>query len=102
MSIRSLAAAVAVSLALCHAVRTRAHPTPAPRRATILYTNDFHSAIDPIPAYWLPGSPKLGGAAQLSSLVNRIREAEPSVFLFDSGDLFTGTFSFLTKGEALM
>ena len=28
---------------------------------TILYTNDFHSAFNPIPAYWLKGSPKLGG-----------------------------------------
>ena len=27
---------------------------------TILYTNDFHSAFDPIPAYWLKNSPKLG------------------------------------------
>jgi 5'-nucleotidase / UDP-sugar diphosphatase len=76
---------------------------PLPRRElTILYTNDFHSAIDPIPAYWLPGSPRLGGAAQLSALVKTIRRREPRVFLFDSGDLFTGTFSFLTKGEALM
>jgi len=75
---------------------------PRRRELTILYTNDFHSAIDPIPAYWLPGSPRLGGAAQLSALANTIRRKEPPVFLFDSGDLFTGTFSFLTKGEALM
>jgi 5'-nucleotidase / UDP-sugar diphosphatase len=72
------------------------------REVTILYTNDFHSAIDPIPAYWLPGSPRLGGAAQLSTLVNQIRGREKTVFLFDSGDLFTGMLSFLTKGEALM
>ena len=72
------------------------------RQVTILYTNDFHSAIDPIPAYWLPGSPRLGGAAQLSTLVNQIRGREKTVFLFDSGDMFTGMLSFLTKGEALM
>lgn len=72
------------------------------REVTILYTNDFHSAIDPIPAYWLPGSPRLGGAAQLSTLVNEIRAREKTVFLFDSGDMFTGMLSFLTKGEALM
>lgn len=74
----------------------------AVREVTILYTNDFHSAIDPIPAYWLPGTPKLGGAAQLATLVNRVRERERPVFLFDAGDVFTGTFSFLSKGEALM
>lgn len=72
------------------------------REVTILYTNDFHSAIDPIPAYWLSGSPRLGGAAQLSTLVNQIRGREKTVFLFDSGDMFTGMLSFLTKGEALM
>ena len=27
------------------------------RQAVILHTNDFHSALDPIPAYWLPGTP---------------------------------------------
>lgn len=54
------------------------------RELTILYTNDFHSAIDPIPAYWLPGSPKLGGAAELAGLVNQIRKQDQTVFLFDS------------------
>lgn len=76
--------------------------TAAEREVTILYTNDFHSAIDPIPAYWRAGSPRLGGAAQIATLINRIRAREKTTFLFDSGDLFTGTFSFLTKGEALM
>ena len=74
----------------------------APREVTILYTNDFHSAVDPIPAYWLAGSPKLGGAAQLATLIGQVRAQEPTVFLFDSGDLFTGTLSFHTRGQALM
>lgn len=69
---------------------------------TILYTNDFHSAFDPIPAYWLKGSPKLGGAAELSALINKFRKKEKNVFLFDSGDMFTGMISNLTKGGALM
>lgn len=72
------------------------------REVTILYTNDFHSAMDPIPAYWLPGSPRLGGAAHLSSLINQIRKRDQTVFLFDTGDMFTGMLSFLTRGEALM
>lgn len=79
----------------------------AKREVVILYTNDFHSAIDPIPAYWLPGEPRhLGGAAQLATLVDRIRKQEQEkgnpVFLFDTGDMFTGMLSKLTKGEALM
>ncbi|MBS1795493.1 MAG: bifunctional metallophosphatase/5'-nucleotidase [Acidobacteria bacterium] len=74
----------------------------APRDVTILYTNDFHSAFDPIPAYWLKGSPRLGGAAYLTTLINQYRAREKTSFLFDAGDMFTGQLSFLTKGEALM
>jgi len=72
------------------------------REVTILYTNDFHSAFDPIPAYWLKGSPKLGGAAQLATLINQFRSRDKTVFLFDTGDMFTGMLSTLTRGEALM
>ena len=68
----------------------------------LLYTNDFHSAFEPIPAYWRPGSPPLGGAAHLATLVERQRATAGTTFLFDSGDMFTGTLSFLTRGEALM
>ncbi len=45
------------------------------RDVVILYTNDFHSAIDPIPAYWLPGIRASGGAARSQPLVDRIRDA---------------------------
>jgi len=69
---------------------------------TLLYTNDFHSAFEPIPAYWLHGTPKLGGAAHLAALVERERAAARTSFLLDSGDMFTGTMSHLTNGEALM
>ena len=74
----------------------------AVREVTILYTNDFHSAFDPIPGYWLPGSPRLGGAAHLATLMDKIRAREKPVFLFDTGDMFTGMLSNLTRGEALM
>ncbi len=72
------------------------------KELTIIYTNDFHSAFDPIPAYWLEGSPRLGGAAQLATLANQIRERDKNTFFFDTGDMFTGQMSFLTQGEALM
>jgi 2',3'-cyclic-nucleotide 2'-phosphodiesterase (5'-nucleotidase family)/nucleoside phosphorylase len=81
---------------------------PEEREVVILYTNDFHSAIEPIPAYWLPGEPKrnLGGAAHLMTLVERIRREEAlrgvPVFLFDTGDMFTGMLAKLTEGEALI
>lgn len=72
------------------------------RQVTLLYTNDFHSAFEPVPAFWLPGSPRLGGAAQLATLVERERAAAQTSFLLDSGDMFTGTLSSLTEGEALL
>ena len=72
------------------------------REVTILYTNDFHSAFDPIPAYWLNGSPRLGGAAQLATLIRQVRQRDKTTFLFDTGDMFTGMLSNLTRGEALM
>ena len=83
-----------------------AEPTGAlPRSArtvTLLYTNDLHSAFEPTPAFWLPGSPRLGGASQLASLVERERASAQTAFLLDSGDMFTGTLSRLTNGEALL
>lgn len=69
---------------------------------TLLYTNDFHSAFEPIPAYWLDGSPRLGGAAHLATLIQQERAAATTSFLLDAGDMFTGTLSYLTQGEALM
>lgn len=95
-----VALALVSGAALYTAVPAVAQGTP--HDVVILYTNDFHSALDPIPAYWLPGSPRLGGAAALAGYVDRIRRHEPTVFLFDSGDMFTGLVSNLTRGEALM
>ncbi len=65
------------------------------RDIVILYTNDFHSAIDPIPAYWLDRepTPHLGGAAEIMTLVEQIRKREAEagrpVFLFDTGPATT-------------
>lgn len=79
-----------------------AAPPAVPGEVTLLYTNDFHSAFEPVPAFWLPGSPRLGGAAALAALIERERAATPGAFLLDSGDMFTGTVSALTQGDALM
>lgn len=73
-----------------------------PKTITILYTNDFHSAFDPIPAYWLKGAPRLGGAAQLTTMINQLRAKHDNCFLFDAGDMFTGMLSNVSEGEILM
>ena len=72
------------------------------REVTLLFANDFESAFDPIPAFWREDVAYLGGAAELATMVDSIRDAEPTVFLFDAGDMFTGTLSNRTKGELLM
>lgn len=94
---RLLLAAAALAIAAPSAA-----PAQAARDVVILYTNDFHTALDPIPAYWRSGSPRLGGAAHLAGLANRVRAQEPTSFLFDAGDMFTGMTSYVTRGEMLM
>ena len=65
---------------------------------TLLFTNDVESAYDPIPAFWLDDQEMIGGIAEMSTLINEIRRTDPNVFLFDSGDIFTGALAKLTEG----
>jgi 5'-nucleotidase len=62
----------------------------SPRKLTILHTNDTHSRIEPF-----PGDDRrnagMGGMARRATLINQIRQQEPNVLLFDSGDIFQGT-----------
>ncbi len=69
------------------------------REVTLLYTNDFESAYDPIPAFWRDDLDHVGGIAQLATLIDEIRAAEKLSFLLDAGDIFTGTLAKLTRGE---
>ncbi len=66
---------------------------------TLLFTNDFESTYDPVMAFWRDDMDLIGGVAQLATLIDQIRNTEPNVFLFDSGDIFTGTLAKLTLGE---
>jgi 5'-nucleotidase/UDP-sugar diphosphatase len=66
---------------------------------TLLFTNDFESTYDPIPAFWRDDMEHIGGIAQMATLVDDLRESEANVFLFDSGDIFTGILAKLTRGE---
>jgi 5'-nucleotidase len=71
----------------------------APRRLTILHTNDVHSRIDPFP---MDGGRNqgLGGVAARSHLIKDIRNRESNVLLLDAGDIFQGTPYFnIYKGE---
>lgn len=68
---------------------------------TLLFTNDMESAYEPVPAWWRDDMAHIGGIAELTTLIKNIRRDEPNVFLFDSGDIFTGALSRLTDG-ALM
>ncbi len=66
---------------------------------TLLFTNDVESAYDPIPAFWLDDVDMIGGIAEMTTLIETLRETEPNVFLFDSGDIFTGALAKLTDGR---
>lgn len=65
---------------------------------TLLFTNDFESAYEPTPAFWRDDMARIGGVAQLASLIEQQRAAAPNSFLFDAGDIFTGTLAKLTQG----
>jgi len=66
---------------------------------TIMYTNDWHSRIDPFP---MDGGryQGLGGAAKRFAAIKKIRRDNPHTLLLDAGDIFQGTpyFNFY-KGE---
>ena len=72
---------------------------PEVREVTLLYTNDFESAYDPIPAFWRDDIDHVGGIAQLATLIEQVRAQEGTSFLLDAGDIFTGTLAKLTRGE---
>lgn len=66
---------------------------------TILYTNDIESVYDPIDAYWNDTIQRIGGMAQLATLIEQTKQQAPLNFLFDAGDIFTGALSKATYGR---
>ena len=74
-------------------------PTNSAKTITLLFTNDFESAYDPVTAYWRTDMQRIGGIAQLATLIDQQRATQPNPFLLDAGDIFTGTLAKLTKGE---
>jgi len=69
------------------------------KTVTLLFTNDVESAYDPIPAFWIDDLSMIGGIAEMTTLIQELRQQEPNVFLFDSGDIFTGALAKLTGGR---
>ncbi|MCB0735085.1 MAG: metallophosphatase [Bacteroidetes bacterium] len=59
-------------------------------RLQILYTNDWHSRIDPFP---MDGGhyAGLGGASKRLALINRLRKDVKHTLLLDAGDIWQGT-----------
>lgn len=74
-------------------------PGAQAREVVLLYTNDFESAYDPIPAFWRDDMESIGGIAELAALIEAERAKAPLSFLLDAGDIFTGTLAKLTHGE---
>lgn len=66
----------------------------------ILFTNDWHSRIDPFP---MDGSRNqgLGGAAKRAGMIAQIRKQYKNVLLLDAGDIFQGTPYFNIFGGEL-
>jgi 2',3'-cyclic-nucleotide 2'-phosphodiesterase (5'-nucleotidase family) len=81
------------------AIALAAVARPEQKVITLLFTNDVESAYDPIPAFWLDGIERIGGIAEMTTLIRELRRTEPNTFLFDSGDIFTGALAKLTEGE---
>jgi 5'-nucleotidase len=69
------------------------------KNIVILHTNDTHSRIEPIPENDRV-APDLGGVVRRKAFIDRVRNENRNVLLFDSGDFTQGTPYFnLFKGK---
>lgn len=59
----------------------------------ILFTNDFHSQIEPLGKDETYNADR-GGIKRIKALVDSVRMAEPAVLLADAGDFVQGTYYF--------
>lgn len=88
---------------LTSALFAQKEPTNNERELTILYTNDLHAHLEPQKIAWISENRKIGGFANIASLVKNEKERNPNAVYFDAGDFFTGPYiSYLTKGEAII
>ncbi|PHS35003.1 MAG: serine/threonine protein phosphatase [Robiginitomaculum sp.] len=94
----SLFSLAACSPKITDAKLNKVAPLNGDKVITLLFTNDVESAYDPIPAFWLDDIESIGGIAELTTLINDMRQKQPNVFLFDAGDIFTGSLAKETNG----
>ena len=66
---------------------------PRDKEFVILFTNDFHSQIEPLSKDETYNADR-GGIKRIKALVDSVRAAEPAVLLADAGDLVQGTYYF--------
>jgi len=96
----SLAAVLVAGLLLSSCSQLPVDPTL--KQVTLLFTNDLESAYDPVEAWWRDDLEFIGGVPQLATLIDQRRaaaaDANQPVFLFDAGDIFTGTLARRTRG----
>ena len=59
---------------------------------TVLHTNDIHGHLEPF--NYKNFDEKVGGAARLAGLINRIKSSNPNVLTLDAGDFAQGTLYF--------
>ncbi|MBL6689581.1 MAG: bifunctional metallophosphatase/5'-nucleotidase [Pseudomonadales bacterium] len=69
------------------------------RELTLLYTNDIESVYEPVESTWREDMERMGGMAQLATLVRQERAAADTSLLLDAGDMFTGSLSKATGGR---
>jgi 5'-nucleotidase len=75
---------------------------PKSKEFVILFTNDFHSQIEPLSKQETYNADR-GGIKRIKALVDSVRMAEPAVLLADAGDFVQGTYYFsLLNGEVEM
>ena len=68
-------------------------PQPENDEFVILFTNDFHSQIEPLGQEETYNAGR-GGIKRIKALVDSVRAAEPYVLLADAGDMVQGTYYF--------
>lgn len=75
---------------------------PKETEFVILFTNDFHSQIEPLSKEETYNADR-GGIKRIKALVDSVRTAEKTVFLADAGDYVQGTYYFsLLNGSVEM
>ena len=77
-------------------------PEPQEKEFVILFTNDFHSQIEPLSKDETYNADR-GGIKRIKALVDSVRTAENTVYLADAGDYVQGTYYFsLLNGSVEM